>query len=181
MGRHPPLGHMCLGSCCVPELCPKLCTGDRHISYLPLAHIYERVTMVTATHFGCAVRDACAAPPVWSQHADQIRMLSWVTMLVGSSKGCTAKMLHRLASTVAMSCCCWRTSRSCSPRCSPRCRACTTASMTRSGTQCSGPCATLMDMLHRCRQAAKHRKLQAHDVSTISRCRSWARSHRAAQ
>jgi long-chain acyl-CoA synthetase len=29
--------------------------GDRHISYLPLAHIYERVTMVTATHFGCAV------------------------------------------------------------------------------------------------------------------------------
>jgi long-chain acyl-CoA synthetase len=29
--------------------------GDRHISYLPLAHIYERVSMLTATHKGCAV------------------------------------------------------------------------------------------------------------------------------
>lgn len=29
--------------------------GDRHISYLPLAHIYERVNMVTATHLGSAV------------------------------------------------------------------------------------------------------------------------------
>ena len=28
--------------------------GDRHISYLPLAHIYERVTMVSIIHSGCA-------------------------------------------------------------------------------------------------------------------------------
>jgi len=29
--------------------------GDRHLSYLPLAHIYERVNLVTATHLGSAV------------------------------------------------------------------------------------------------------------------------------
>eukprot|EP00192_Tetraselmis_astigmatica_P007297 CAMPEP_0117697424 /NCGR_PEP_ID=MMETSP0804-20121206/29225_1 /TAXON_ID=1074897 /ORGANISM="Tetraselmis astigmatica, Strain CCMP880" /LENGTH=695 /DNA_ID=CAMNT_0005511681 /DNA_START=84 /DNA_END=2172 /DNA_ORIENTATION=+ len=29
--------------------------GDRHISYLPLAHIYERVTLVSVLHCGCAM------------------------------------------------------------------------------------------------------------------------------
>lgn len=29
--------------------------GDRHISYLPLAHIYERISVVTAVHCGCSV------------------------------------------------------------------------------------------------------------------------------
>lgn len=29
--------------------------GDRHLSYLPLAHIYERVNLITATHLGSAV------------------------------------------------------------------------------------------------------------------------------
>ncbi|KAL4422662.1 hypothetical protein ABPG75_008859 [Micractinium tetrahymenae] len=29
--------------------------GDRHICYLPLAHIYERFNYTLATHFGCAV------------------------------------------------------------------------------------------------------------------------------
>ena len=29
--------------------------GDRHICYLPLAHIYERVNLVTCTHCGCSV------------------------------------------------------------------------------------------------------------------------------
>lgn len=29
--------------------------GDRHLSYLPLAHIYERVNIVTATHLGSSV------------------------------------------------------------------------------------------------------------------------------
>lgn len=29
--------------------------GDRHISYLPLAHIYERVNLITATHLGSSV------------------------------------------------------------------------------------------------------------------------------
>ena len=29
--------------------------GDRHISYLPLAHIYERVTTVSLTHHGCGI------------------------------------------------------------------------------------------------------------------------------
>ena len=29
--------------------------GERHISYLPLAHIYERVNLVTCTHLGSAV------------------------------------------------------------------------------------------------------------------------------
>jgi len=29
--------------------------GDRHISYLPLAHIYERVTLVGITHGGVSI------------------------------------------------------------------------------------------------------------------------------
>ena len=29
--------------------------GDRHISYLPLAHIYERIMAVTAIHCGCSI------------------------------------------------------------------------------------------------------------------------------
>lgn len=29
--------------------------GDKHISYLPLAHIYERVNLVTAIHLGASV------------------------------------------------------------------------------------------------------------------------------
>lgn len=29
--------------------------GDRHISYLPLAHIYERVTLVGVTHGGVSI------------------------------------------------------------------------------------------------------------------------------
>lgn len=50
-------GHQtcCLLSGFVAEPSLPLLAGDRHISYLPLAHIYERVTMVTATHAGCAV------------------------------------------------------------------------------------------------------------------------------
>ena len=31
------------------------CSGDRHISYLPLAHIYERVTLVGVTHGGVSI------------------------------------------------------------------------------------------------------------------------------
>ena len=29
--------------------------ADVHISYLPLAHIYERVSTISATHFGAAI------------------------------------------------------------------------------------------------------------------------------
>ncbi len=29
--------------------------GDRHLSYLPLAHIYERVTLIGVTHGGVSV------------------------------------------------------------------------------------------------------------------------------
>jgi long-subunit acyl-CoA synthetase (AMP-forming) len=29
--------------------------GDRHISYLPLAHIYERVTLYGITHVGTSI------------------------------------------------------------------------------------------------------------------------------
>lgn len=29
--------------------------GDAHISYLPLAHIYERVTVIGITHCGAAI------------------------------------------------------------------------------------------------------------------------------
>ena len=37
--------------------------GDRHLSYLPLAHIYERVTMVGVTHGGVSVGFyRCTAP-----------------------------------------------------------------------------------------------------------------------
>ncbi len=37
--------------------------GDRHISYLPLAHIYERVTLVGVTHGGVSVGFYRYAPP----------------------------------------------------------------------------------------------------------------------
>jgi long-subunit acyl-CoA synthetase (AMP-forming) len=37
--------------------------GDRHISYLPLAHIYERVTFVGITHGGVSIGFyRCRAP-----------------------------------------------------------------------------------------------------------------------
>ena len=36
----------------VCALLPDYNPGDRHISYLPLAHIYERVNVITATHLG---------------------------------------------------------------------------------------------------------------------------------
>lgn len=34
---------------------PDVGPGHRHISYLPLAHIYERVNMISCTHSGVAV------------------------------------------------------------------------------------------------------------------------------
>lgn len=37
------------------QAAPSAVPGDRHISYLPLAHIYERVTQVTAVYAGCAI------------------------------------------------------------------------------------------------------------------------------
>jgi long-subunit acyl-CoA synthetase (AMP-forming) len=39
------------GCSCFVEFSP----GDVHISYLPLAHIYERVNTISCTHFGCAI------------------------------------------------------------------------------------------------------------------------------
>lgn len=37
--------------------------GDRHISYLPLAHIYERVTLVGVTHGGVSIGFYRCTPP----------------------------------------------------------------------------------------------------------------------
>ncbi len=42
--------------------------GDRHISYLPLAHIYERVTLVGVTHGGVSIGFyRCLAQPMCLQ------------------------------------------------------------------------------------------------------------------
>ena len=43
--------------------------------------------MVTATHFGCTVRDACAPPPVWSQQINMHEVNVAVLDACATSKG----------------------------------------------------------------------------------------------
>ena len=46
--------------------------GDVHISYLPLAHIYERINVVNATHGGAAI---------WFYSGDVQRLLDDIMVL----------------------------------------------------------------------------------------------------
>ena len=73
--------------------------GDIHISYLPLAHIYERVNTVSCTHFGGAIgfysgdvakllddiavlrpTVFCSVPRLWNRIYDKVR-LAWTHQL----------------------------------------------------------------------------------------------------
>lgn len=72
----------------------KFTPDDVHISYLPLAHIYERVNTISCTHFGSAIgfysgdvlrllddiavlrpTVFCSVPRLWNRIYDKVRVV----------------------------------------------------------------------------------------------------------
>jgi long-chain acyl-CoA synthetase len=81
--------------------------GDVHISYLPLAHIYERINVVNATHGGAAIgfysgdvqrllddiqvlrpTVFCSVPRLWNRIYDK------VSFLIALQVHAVARLLH---------------------------------------------------------------------------------------
>lgn len=75
--------------------CVEFHADDVHISYLPLAHIYERINTITCTHRGAAIgffsgdvtrllddiaalrpTIFCSVPRLWNRIFDKARILS---------------------------------------------------------------------------------------------------------